>query len=60
MAVTEWEVVQPGVVDGHPHSVPGNVVNGSGPDTPGGGGGWTPPTTGRLFPAPRVIEVTSP
>lgn len=35
MAVTEWEVVCPGVVDGAPHPMPGVVVNGGstgGPD----------------------------
>lgn len=56
MAVSEWEVIQPGVTDGHPHPMPGVVVNGATEGT--GGGAYEPPTTGRIFPGPRVIEVS--
>lgn len=48
MAVTEWEVVCPGFVEGHPHPMPGAVVNG------GQANGHNPnPTTGRSYPRGR-------
>lgn len=42
--VTEWEVVNPGVVSGSPVPTPGIVVNG------GGSGGTSGPTTGQVWP----------
>lgn len=45
--VTEWEVVCPGYVEGHPHPMPGHVVNGA------NGHGTTMPTSGRGHPRGR-------
>lgn len=43
MAVTAWEVINPGVVDGAPTATPGVVVN-------GGGAGAAGPSSGRGYP----------
>lgn len=44
MAVTQWEVITAGAVDGAPVLMPGVVVNGAGAGTAPG------PTSGRGYP----------
>jgi hypothetical protein len=53
MAITAWESVGSGVQESQLGAVDGVVVNGA---TDGGSGSYEPPTTGRIFPGPRVIE----
>lgn len=43
MAITAWEVINPGVVAGAPSPTPGTVVNGASSGTPA-------PTAGRIWP----------
>ena len=50
MAVTQWEVVNPGVVIGAPRPMPGVVVNG------GSGSLSSVRSTGRLYPFGPVVS----
>lgn len=57
MAVTTWVAVGQGVTPSTLGAVQGVVVNGG--STSGGGGEWTPPTEGRIYPGPRVLTASS-